>query len=156
MGISRPALSSDLAASVNTIKQLLQGAMPVCPRLYFNIVDVRDTAVLHVRVMTDLSGNGQRFTGSSNGRLLSVLDISMIIKKERLDKAHKVPTRELSSWIFRGMAYFRPSARSLAPMLDKTRPIDNSKAKKMVDWIPRDHRETILDTVDSLFEYQAI
>lgn len=156
VGIFGPALGSDFAASVNIVKQLLQGAMPVCPRIYFNIVDVRDIAALHIRAMVDPAANGQRIIGSSDGRPLSLLDIAKIIREERPTKAQKVPKRELPSWVFRGMAYFSPSARTLAPMLDKTRPIDNSKAKRMLDWVPRDPKETIKDTVDSLFDHKEI
>jgi nucleoside-diphosphate-sugar epimerase len=51
-GIFGPTLGRDIGTSLIIVERLLKGSMPGLPRLGFQVVDVRDTADLHVTVMT--------------------------------------------------------------------------------------------------------
>jgi nucleoside-diphosphate-sugar epimerase len=48
VGIFGPPLGSDYATSVEIVQRFLDGAVPVCPRISFGGVDVRDVADLHL------------------------------------------------------------------------------------------------------------
>ena len=61
-----PVLGSDFSASIEAVKKLLDGSIPVLPRFGFNVVDVRDIARLHVLAMTTPEAAGQRFIGSGD------------------------------------------------------------------------------------------
>jgi dihydroflavonol-4-reductase len=83
-------LGSDYSASIEAIKKLLDGSIPVLPRLGFNVVDVRDIARLHVLAMTTPEAAGQRFIGSGGFYWMS--DVAKMLKQGLGDKAKKVPS----------------------------------------------------------------
>jgi hypothetical protein len=53
-----------------------------CPQISFGVVDVRDLAGLHIRVMLDPAAKNERFIGVKT------------TKKNRPQKAQKVPTKQ--------------------------------------------------------------
>ena len=85
-----PVLGSDFSASVEAVKKLLDGSIPVLPRFGFNVVDVRDIARLHVLAMTTLEAAGERFIGSGDFYWMS--DVAKMLKQGLGDKANKVPS----------------------------------------------------------------
>lgn len=56
-----PILSADSIGSVDIVARMLTGAMPGCPRIGLEIVDVRDLADVHVRAMLAPEAAGERF-----------------------------------------------------------------------------------------------
>jgi dihydroflavonol-4-reductase len=156
VGIFGPVLSNDMSSSIDLIKKLMDGSVAKCPRTYFNIVDVRDLADVHIRVMLDPAARNERFIASADGKPLAFIDVARIISQGRPTKAQKVPTAELPSWVVRFAALFSPAARQVVPFLGVVRPLDNGKAKKVLGWTPRAVQDTILDTVDSLVEHHIV
>ncbi|OTA00979.1 NAD-dependent epimerase/dehydratase [Trichoderma parareesei] len=156
VGIFGPLISNDMSASVDLIKKLLDGSIARCPKTYFNIVDVRDLADLHIRGMLDPAAKNERFIASCDGKPLALIDVARIISQGRPDKAEKVPTAELPTWVVKLAAIFSPAAREMVPVLDIIRPINNDRAKTVLGWVPRPARDTILDTVDSLIEHGIV
>jgi nucleoside-diphosphate-sugar epimerase len=119
-------------------------------------VDVRDLADLHIRAMLDPAAKNQRFIASSDGKPLALIEVARIISQGRPNKALKVPTGEIPSWVVRFAALFSPAARQVVPFLGVVRLLDNGKAKRVLGWTPRALEDTILDTVDSLVEYSIV
>ncbi|EHK17314.1 uncharacterized protein TRIVIDRAFT_42497 [Trichoderma virens Gv29-8] len=156
VGIFGPVLSNDMSSSIDLVVKLMDGSIPKCPRTYFNIVDVRDLADLHIRAMLDPAAKGGRFIASSDGKPLALFDVARIISQGRPEKARKVPTGEMPTWIVRLAAIFSPTARQAVPFLDVIRSLNNEKPKKVLGWTPRAAQDTILDTVDSLVEHRIV
>lgn len=50
---------------------MLDGNLPLAPKLSYGIVDVRDVADLHIRAMTDPAANGERFVAIA-GETMSI------------------------------------------------------------------------------------
>ena len=70
-GIFGPVLGKDYSSSIGMIKQMLDGKMPGCPRIYFGVVDVRDVVDLHLRAMTSPAAAGERFIAVAGSRFPS-------------------------------------------------------------------------------------
>ncbi|EHK49359.1 hypothetical protein TRIATDRAFT_49296 [Trichoderma atroviride IMI 206040] len=156
VGIFGPVMSESISSSIDLIKKLMDGSVAKCPRTYFNIVDVRDLADLHIRTMLDPAAKNQRFIASSDGKPLALIEVARIISQGRPGKALKIPTGEIPSWIVRFAALFSPAARQVVPFLGVVRLLDNGKAKRVLGWTPQAVEDTILDTVDSLVEYSIV
>ncbi|KAL7947571.1 hypothetical protein V8C42DRAFT_318140 [Trichoderma barbatum] len=156
VGIFGPVLSDDMSSSIDLIKKLMDGSVVKCPRTYFNIVDVRDLADLHIRAMIDPAAKGGRFIASCDGKPLALIDVARIISQGRPEKARKVPTGEMPTWVVKLAAIFSPAARQVVPFLDVIRSLDNGKSKKYLGWTPRAAQDTILDTVDSLVDHHIV
>ena len=57
--IAGPTLASELRSSMQLIKAMLDGALPVAPRARMGVVDVRDVADLHLRAMAGPAAAGK-------------------------------------------------------------------------------------------------
>lgn len=149
-----PLVSPDFSTSLEAVKQLMSGALPGCPNIGFGVVDVRDVADMHVRVLEAPGMKDERFICS--GPFLWMREVAQILKEELGPQARKVPTRSLPSWLVRIAALFNPVIRQVISELDNTREMDASHAKDVLGWEARPVRETIADTGRSLIEFGIV
>lgn len=149
-----PLASPDFSTSLEVIRQLLSGALPGCPNIGFGVVDVRDVADMHVRVLEAPGMKDERFICS--GPFLWIREVAQILKEELGPQARKVPTRTLPSWLVRISALFNPVVRQIISELDNRREMDASHAKAVLGWEARPPRETIVDTARSLIDFGVI
>ncbi len=143
-----PVLGSDFSTSLEVVKKLLDGALPGLPKLGFAVVDVRDVADLHVKVMTAPDMNGERFIAA--GRFMWMADVGEVLRRRLGPAAKRVPTRMLPNWLLRIAARFDPTVRMVTPELDKVRECSAAHAKAVFGWSTRDEETTIVDCAESL------
>jgi dihydroflavonol-4-reductase len=144
-----PALGPDLSSSVRLIKAMLSGGMPLLPRLWFGIVDVRDVADLHRRALLEPAARGERFLAVA-GESLSLKDIARNLKTQLGAAAARVSTREAPDWLLRLTALAVPAVRQILPELGKIKQASAAKARRLLGWQPRSNEEAILATAESL------
>ena len=153
-GIFGPVLGPDASSSTEIVRRLLKG-MPGFPRINFAIVDVRDVADLHIRVMTHPDAKGERFIAvAENGNAMSMLDMALLLKSRLGDTTKSAPTRELPDWIVRAGAIFDPRMRQLLPNLGKARNTTSAKAQRLLGWKPRSREDAIVATAESLMQFK--
>jgi dihydroflavonol-4-reductase len=138
-----PVLAPDYSASILIVQRMMDGALPGCPQLYFGVVDVRDTADLHIRAMTHPAAKGERFLAVA-GDSVSMLDIAKVLKARMGAAAKKVPTRQLPNWLVRLAALRDPAIKLILPELGKKKSISNEKARRLLGWAPRSNEEAIV------------
>ena len=146
-----PVQNADFSASVEAIRQLMTGAMPMAPDLGFAIVDVRDLGELHVRCLTEPGLAGERFIAA--GRFMKLIEIGEVLR-QRLprEQTRKVPTRVMPGWMVSAASVFNPAVRSIRSELGKTRHADPSHTRERLGWQTRREEDTIVDTARSLVE----
>ena len=149
VGVLGPVLGPDLSSSIRLVKEALDGAMPGAPRLYFNLVDVRDVADLHLRAMTDPAAKGERFLAVADGPV-SIKDVCCVLRERLGPAAARVPTREVPDALVRALALVNPEARGIVRDLGKVRRASNEKARRVLGWEQRSNEEGILATAQSL------
>jgi nucleoside-diphosphate-sugar epimerase len=149
-GIFGPVLGSDYSFSIRLIERLVKGDMPGCPKLGFNVVDVRDTADLHIRALTQAQAGGERFVASAG--FMWIREIAECLKRGLGPDGARVPTREVPSAIVRFMSLFDREVRSITPELGRKKAHSGKKAKDLLGWDPRPMDVTILDCARSLIE----
>ena len=145
-----PLLSDDLSTSIELVKQLLEGRVPMCPDIGFGIIDVRDVADLHYRALTAPGVRDERYICS--GPFLKMIDVANILTEKLGDKARKVPTRKMPDWLLRLFALARPELRQLVSELGNVRGGDSRHAMTTLGWTMRAPEEAIIATANSLFE----
>jgi dihydroflavonol-4-reductase len=143
-----PVMSHDFSTSIEAVKKLLEGTLPGCPNFGFGIVDVRDTADIHVRALLAPDMAGERFIAA--GPFVKMRDIAIILKTGLGQQARKVPTRSLPDVLVKLAARFDPVVRQVVSELGNVRNMDASHAKSVLGWVARPIDETILDTARSL------
>lgn len=150
-----PVESADFSASVQVVKQMLSGAIPLAPDLGFAIVDLRDVADLHVKCVEEPGLAGERFIAA--GRFYKMIEVAQVIR-DNLPPEHtgKVPTKVMPKLLAHVLALFNPSVRSIKNELGKTRNCDASHALERLGWKTRDETVSIVDCAKSLIEVGAV
>ncbi|KTE22125.1 epimerase [Sphingopyxis sp. H050] len=145
-----PLLSDDLSTSIEVVKQLLEGKVPLCPDVGFGIIDVRDVADLHYRALTADAIRDERFVCS--GPFLKFVDVANILTANLGSRARKVPTRKMPAWLLKLLAIVRPELKQVVAELGNVRGGDSSHAVRRLGWTMRPPEEAILATAQSLIE----
>ncbi|WP_059151064.1 Rossmann-fold NAD(P)-binding domain-containing protein [Novosphingobium barchaimii] len=140
-------MGTNASASLELIRQMLDGHMPAAPRLGFAIVDVRDLAKLHVRALNDEAAMGERWIASAD--FLWLTDISAVLRAEFGDAAAKAPTDTLPDEVFRE-AVADTEMEALTPDLGRESVFSSAKAKQLLNWEPRSASEAVLATGASM------
>lgn len=145
-----PLLSDDLSTSIEVVKQLLEGKVPMCPDIGFGIIDVRDVADLHYRALTAPAIHDERYVCS--GPFLKMIDVANILRANLGDRARKVPTRKMPDWLLKLFALARPELKQLVAELGNVRGGDSSHATQTLGWTMHTPEEAVLATAHSLLE----
>jgi|SRR5215472_8875510 len=127
----------------------MDGAFPGCPRLSFGVVDVRDVADLHLRVMANPTAKGERFLAVS-GDFMTILEMAKVLKEHMGHWARRVPTREIPDFLVRLTAMIDPAAKQILPELAKPKNGSGEKACRLLAWSPRSREDALVATAESL------
>ena len=144
-----PVLGPDYSPSVDLVWRLLSGALPLAPRLYYSIVDVRDVVDLQIRAMTNPIANGERFIAVA-GNTMSILEIGQTLRASLGDRARHVPRWQMPNWAMRLLALASPTANQVKDELDVRRVASSAKARSLLGWSPRSNQEAIIAAGESL------
>lgn len=148
-GIFGPVLGPDVAASVGLLKSMMNGKMAACPQLYFGVVDARDVADLHIRVMLSDEAKGKRFLALCDGDAVSLKRVADIARKSQAEFSDRLPTWELPNAVVKVAAIFSSQLATVRAEVGVIKKVDNSRAKAL-GWKPRSVEECISDTAASL------
>jgi nucleoside-diphosphate-sugar epimerase len=89
-----PAWTTHARSSLQLIKAMLDGMMPVLRRQRSGVVDVRDVADLHIRAMAAPAAAGKRYLALADGPAISFLEVAQILRERLGPLAERVPTEE--------------------------------------------------------------
>ena len=143
-----PALESDYGSSLTLLYKLLKGDFFLVPKLGFEIVDVRDVAILHRLAYESPKSAGRRFLCSSGFRW--VKEIALYIRENFPDYQKKVPARDMPNFLLKVFSIFDGSISPFIPNLEIKKEMDVSPAKNILGWQPRSPEEAINSGVRSL------
>jgi nucleoside-diphosphate-sugar epimerase len=156
VAILGPSLSAHISGSFGLIEHLINGSMKAIPNIPLNVVDVRDVADLHIRAMTNPNANGERFIASTDGQI-SMPEIAALLRNKKPDITKKVSTKTFPNWVIYLAALFNKQAKEAALLLDMSRNVSNTKAKKILDWKPiANKEEAILASLNSMIKYKIV
>jgi nucleoside-diphosphate-sugar epimerase len=155
VSIFGPTLDSNFSTSLEIVHRLLNGAVPGCADLAWNIVDVRDTADLHILAMTNPKATGERFLCVSPP-LMTIKEMSLALHKELGEAAKRAPTRVLPNTLIRLIAWFDPAVAMVSPDLGKYKILSNDKAMSLLGWKPRPPVDALVAAAESLIEFGLV
>jgi len=147
-----PVVSDDLSTSIEIIKKLIDGSIPMLPQMGIGVVDVRDVAKIHVAALEAPSETvrGERFAASAE--FLWVKDMAAILRDALGPQARKVPTRMMPEWVARLLALVMPEMKQVRAESGKVRKVSGQHACAVLgfDYIPA--RQSVIDTARSLID----
>ena len=141
-----PSLSGVLSMSNRlTIKKLFN--LPFVPDMAISVVGVMDVADAHVRAMESTKSNGKRFLLSE--KTIKLVELTKILKKAGFNK---VPTRVIPNFIFKFLALFVPSLRSIAKRLGTFETLQTKNANELLEWFPNSADTEIINSAKQLYD----
>ncbi len=148
--IAGPVLCGSYAASFEIPKRMLQHEMPMLPRLFLGVVDVRDAAAAHVRAMLVPEAAGQRHI--LVGHHLWVRDMARILNSHFRSLGYKVPMTEAPYFLIKLAALVDKSVEMVLPGWGKVSHLSNRRMTEVLGVKPRDVTETIVDMCHSMIQ----
>ncbi len=147
-----PVTSDDLSTSVEIVKRMIEGAVPMIPQLGIGVVDVRDVARLHVLALEAPAATirGERFIACAG--FVWASEVAAVLRTALGDKGRKVPTRDMPGWLGAILALFMPEMKQLRSETGKTRRVSGAHAHDVlgIDYITP--QQSTIDTARSLIE----
>jgi dihydroflavonol-4-reductase len=99
--------------------------------------------------MTAPEAKGERFIATQGGAV-SMLEIAKLLRARLGERASRVPTRKLPSFVVRLMALRSAEMQALLPLLGKARSATSAKAQAVLGWKPRSWEDAVVVTAESL------
>lgn len=145
-----PVANDDFSASVEVVRRLLTGGVPMIPNIGFSIVDVRDVAMLHVLALEAKAETirDERFAASTE--FFWMADVARVLREHLGSDARKVPNRRMPDFLLRLMALASRDIRQLAAEVGSKKVLSGQHAKDVLGWTTIPPEQTIVDTARSL------
>ncbi len=143
-----PVLEKDFGTSANIVIKTMDGSAPAIPPIGFDMSDVRSIANLHILAIESPGAAGERFIGGSG--FLSFKNVADILREKYPDR--KIPKAMLPPFAVRLFSYIDNTLKPILIDLGVERQLDNSKAKKVLNWEPLPPREAVLACSESLIK----
>lgn len=125
-----PLLDDDPGTSAALVKRVLDGSVPMAPKMRFAFVDARDVAALHVLAMTRPETAGKRLiVAESEQPLMALVDA---LRAALPAYARRMPRREAPDWLLRLAGLFDPQIRDNLSELRQSRPLDMTRARALL------------------------
>ncbi len=147
-----PVIGEKFSDTLSLVTSLMEGKVPLLPRVGYQIVDVRDVAKTLVQALMRPSISGRRFILS--GDFLWMKDVASILRGAFPDRSF--PRHTVPDALLHLAKPFDASIRQIAVELGRQRMASSAAAKRWLDWNPRPARETILDCAHSLVEHGVV
>ena len=142
-----PTLTGNLATeAMDFFKKLITGKVPMLPKAYSVMSDVRDVATIHVAALENEKANGKRFIVTTE-KPQAIQQIGEILKSNGYDK---VSTKLAPTFLLKFIANFNAEMKGMLPFVGNTIEADVSDTMKTFNWKPIPFEKTVLDTAKSV------
>jgi len=142
-----PTLTGNLAGeAMEFFKKLITGKVPMLPRAYSVMSDVRDVAAIHVQALENEKANGNRFIVTTE-EPHAIQEIAQILKSNGYDK---VSITLAPTFLLKFIAKFNDEMKGMLPFVGNTIEADVSYTRKTFSWKPIPFEKTVLDAANSV------
>ena len=149
-----PALEKDYGSSLELICKFLKGQFLLVPKFGFEIVDVRDVAVLHRLAFESPDGSGRRFLCSSGFRWLK--EIASCLREKFPDYRKRLSTRDMPNFLLKVLSLFDGSIPQFLPDIELKKEMDTNPARDLLGWTARSPEEAIESGARSLIAHGIV
>jgi dihydroflavonol-4-reductase len=142
-----PTLTGNLATeAMDFFKKLLTGKVPMLPRAYSVMSDVRDVATIHVAALENEKAGGRRFIVTTE-KPHAIQEIGKILKSNGYNK---VSIKLAPTFLLKFIANFNDEMKGMLPFVGNTVEADVSDTRNTFNWKPIPFEKTVLDTANSV------
>ncbi len=143
-----PAVDADTSASLEIVKRLMNGQVPILPPGGMSVVDVRDVAQIHVEALGNESSHGKRIIASA--QYMSFLEVADILRAAY--PGGKFPSLTAPIWLMKMVGKFDRTIKQVAHDLETVRHYDGAPGAELMAREYRDGQEAMLAAAESLID----
>mgnify|MGYP000630999271 CR=1 FL=1 len=147
-----PVYDSDVSTSIELVKKIVDGSIPLIPNMGICVTDVRDVAEAHVRAIEAPAEKvrGERFPTSE--KFLWIRDMAEAVRARVPEHAGKVPKRPMPDWLVKLLALFMDEMKQIKGELGNVRDVSGKHTEEVLGFTFIPAEQTLEDTVRSLVE----
>ena len=147
-----PVYDDDMSTSVELVKKVIEGSIPLIPDMGICVTDVRDVGEAHVRAIEAPAETvrGERFPTSE--KFLWIREMADIIRTRVPEHAGKVPRRPMPDWLVKVLALFMSEMKQIKGELGNVRDVSGKHTEERLGFTFIPAEKTLEDTVRSLVE----
>ncbi|GHJ36705.1 aldehyde reductase [Streptomyces sp. TS71-3] len=149
-----PMLNTDVNTSLELIRRIMRGALPVVPKIGWDVVDVRDLARLHRLAMETPSAAGNRYIAV--GRFMWAQEMASVLAGRYRSHGYRIGTGAMPYWLMWVISRFDPSGRLALTFWGREDRSSAAKAEKELGWTSRPPSDAVLDTAASMIELGVV
>ena len=145
-----PVYDDDMSTSVEMVKKIVDGSIPLIPNMGICITDVRDVAEAHIRALEAPAETvrGERFPTSE--KFMWISEMADTIRVRVPEHAGKVPSRRMPDWLAKLLAIVMPEMRQIKGELGNVRDVSGTHTEEKLGFRFIPAEQTLEDTVRSL------
>jgi len=145
-----PVYDDDMSTSVEIVKKLVDGSIPLIPNMGISVTDVRDVAEAHVRAIEAPADKvrGERFPTSE--KFLWIREMADVVRTRAPEHAGKVPRKPMPNWLVRLLALFMDEMKQIKGELGNIREVSGKHTEEVLGFSFIPAEQTLEDTVRSL------
>ncbi|MBX7482626.1 NAD-dependent epimerase/dehydratase family protein [Qipengyuania qiaonensis] len=145
-----PVYDDDMSTSVEIVKKLVDGSIPLIPNMGICVTDVRDVAEAHVRAIEAPAGKvrGERFPTSE--KFMWIREMADVIRARAPEYARKVPSKPMPDWLVKILALFMDEMAQIKGELGNIRDVSGRHTEEVLGFTFIPAEQTLEDTVRSL------
>ena len=147
-----PVYDDDLSTSVEMVKKLVDGSIPLIPNMGICVTDIRDVGEAHIRAIEAPADavRGQRFPTSE--KFLWLTEMAAILRNRVPEHAGKVPRKPMPDWLVHLLSVFMPEMKQIKGELGNVRDVSGKHTEEVLGFTFIPAEQTLEDTVRSLVE----
>ena len=149
-----PILTKNAGTSLDIILKMLNGGMPMVPRMCMAVTDVRDFSAAFVSAMTSQHAAGQRYIVCAGTKWME--DIASILHEEFGPMGYKISRRRAPYFLLRIIGFFDSMAKAMCSAIGNFFSFDNSNLVKELKVTPHDINKTVIETGHSLIQREFV
>ena len=145
-----PVYDGDMSTSIELVKKVIDGSIPLIPNMGICVTDVRDVGEAHVRAIEAPAEKvrGERFPASV--KFLWIREMADIVRARTPEFARKVPSKPMPDWLVKALAPFMPEMKQIKGELGNVRDVSGKHTEEVLGFEFISAEQTIEDTVRSL------
>ena len=147
-----PVYNDDMSTSVELVKKIIDGSIPLIPDMGICVTDVRDVAEAHVRAIEAPAEKvrGERFPTSE--KFMWIREMADVVRARVPEHAGKVPRRPMPDSLVRVLALFMDEMKQIKGELGNVRDVSGKHTEEVLGFTYIPAEQTLEDTVRSLVE----
>ncbi|MBQ1090441.1 aldehyde reductase [Streptomyces sp. B93] len=149
-----PLLNADVNTSVELIRRIMRGTLPLLPKIGWDIVDVRDLARLHRLAMETPSAAGNRYIAA--GQFMWAREMAQVLAGRYRPRGYRIATGTMPYWLMWAVSRVDPSSRLALTFWGRMDRSSAAKAQKELGWTSRPPSDAVLDTAASMIEQGVV